>query len=244
MKSSNPIFRDSALENVYQLSERPMTVSGTMNKLLLLSLIMMAGAGAVYYQFSLQHYDFVHMLMIIGLVVSVVLAFIIAFKQNTAPYLAPIYAFAQGSLLSGISCFFEAAAPGIVIQAISMTFIVVFAMAFLFQIGAIRADEKFKSVILIATLAIGLFYLISILLSFFHVEIPYFSSVSTTAIVINAVIAVIAALNLIIDFDFIQKGVSTALPAMYEWYGAFGLLVTILWLYLEILRLLMRLRDR
>ncbi len=244
MKSSNPIFRDNVLEKAYSLSERPMTVSGTMNKLLVLSLIMMASASAVIYQFSLQHFDFVNMLMVVGLVVSLVLSFIIVFKQNTAPYLAPIYAFAQGALLSGISCLFEAAAPGIVIQAISMTLIVVFSMAILFKIGAITATEKFKSTILIATVAIAIFYLIAIVLSFMNIGIPYFTSTSSLAIIVNVVIAIIAALNLIIDFDFIQKGVASALPSQYEWYGAFGLLVTILWLYLEILRLLMRLRDR
>ncbi len=244
MKSSNPIFRDKVLENAYALSERPMTVSGTMNKLLVLSLAMIASAAAVFYQFSLQRFDFVNTLMIVGLIVSIVLSFIIAFKQDTAPYLAPIYAFAQGALLSGISCFFEAAAPGIVIQAISMTLIVVFSMAILFKIGAITATEKFKSTILIATVAIAIFYLISIILSFMNIGIPYFTSTSSIAIIVNVVIAIIAALNLIIDFDFIQKGVASALPSQYEWYGAFGLLVTILWLYLEILRLLMRLRDR
>ncbi len=244
MKSSNPILNDNVLENTYALTDKPMTVAGTMNKLLVLALIMIVGAAAVFYQFSLSHFDFVNMIMIAGVVVGFVTALIICFKNSLTPYLAPVYAFSQGAVLSGISCFFEKSFPGIVIQAISMTFIVVFSMALIYRLGLIKATEKFKSIILVATLAVFIFYLISFVLSFFSVNIGYFTQNNTVTIAINVVIAIIAALNLIIDFDFIDKGVQTPLPSLYEWYGAFGLLVTILWLYIEILRLLSRLRDR
>lgn len=244
MKSSNPMFRDSILEQTYALTERPMTIGGTMNKLMILALIMICAAAAVYYQFSLKHFDFVNMLMIAGIIVGFVSVIVIAFKQNWTPYIAPVYAFSQGAVLSGISCFFEAALPGIVIQAISLTFLVVFVMALLFKAGVIKATERFKSVLLIATGTIFVFYLISFIMMLFHVNLPYFYSNSPLAIGVNVIIAVIAALNLIIDFDFIEKGVQAPLPSVYEWYGAFGLLVTIVWLYIEILRLLSRLRDR
>ncbi len=244
MKSSNPMFKDDIFSKSYALSERTMTVSGTMTKLMILTLIMMAGAGAVYYQFSLQHLDFVNSIMTFSLVVSVILAFILAFKNDWTPLLAPVYAFFQGALLSGISCFFESYAPGIVMQAISITFFVVFTMAILFKLGVIRATEKFRSTLVLATISICVFYLTSILLSFFGVQVPYFTSISLFSIGVNAVIAVIAALNLILDFDYIEKGVAAPLPSVYEWYGAFGLLVTILWLYLEILRILLRSRQR
>ncbi|MCD7779765.1 MAG: Bax inhibitor-1/YccA family protein [Candidatus Gastranaerophilales bacterium] len=244
MKSSNPMFRDSIYEQAYALSEHPMTAAGTMNKLLLLSAVLLIGAGAVYYQFSLGHLDFVNMLVIIGCVVGLILAFIISFNQKLAPYLAPLYAFSQGAALSGISCFFEASFPGIVIQAVSMTFIAVFAMALLYRAGIIRATEKFKAVIITATAAILVFYIISFIMMLCHVNVPYFSVNTPVTIGINVVIAIIAALNLIIDFDFIERGVRTPLPSVYEWYGAFGLLVTILWLYVEILRLLSRLKER
>ena len=244
MKSSNPILSDNVLEQTYALTERPMSISGTMNKLLILSLIMIIGAAAVFYQFSLQHYDFVNMIMTAGIIVGFICAIIIAFKTDLTKYLAPVYAFSQGAVLSGISCFFEKVYPGIVIQAISMTLIAVFSMAMLFKIGAIKATEKFKAVIFIATLAIMIFYIVSFIMSFFGVLPPYFYSSSILSIVVNVVIAVIAALNLIIDFDFIERGVQTPLPSSFEWYGAFGLLVTILWLYIEILRLLSKLRDR
>lgn len=246
MKSSNPILRDDVIENTYAINEKPMTISGTLNKLMLLSIILLVAAGAVYYQFSLGHLDYVSILTWTGVIVGLILAVVISFAHKTVPYLAPIYAFAEGAALSGISCTFEAVYPGIVIQAISMTFLVVFVMAVCYRLGIIKATEKFKAVIVSATLAIGIFYLISLVLMFFHVNIPYFdvNNVSTLNLAINIVIAGIAALNLIIDFDFIEKGTQRMLPSLYEWYGAFGLLVTIVWLYLEILRLLARARNR
>lgn len=245
MRSSNPIFRDSVFNRTYALSERPMTVSGTMNKLILLGLIMSVGGAAQYYHYLLKHYDFVMGATTIAMFASLVLAIVLAIKTNWTKYIAPLYAFLQGVFLFGISCFTEQAYPGIVMQAITVTFITVFAMAILFKLGLIRATEKFKAVVLTATMAIFIFYLISILLIWvFHVNVPYFSSNSTLSIVINIGIAIVAALNLIIDFDFIENGVRSNFPSEMEWYGAFGLLVTIVWLYVEILRILSRIRSR
>lgn len=244
MKSSNPILKDSMLEQTYALTERPMSVSGTMNKLMILAFVMLVGAAAVFYQFSLNHYDFVNMIMTTGIIVGLVCVIAIAFKTDLTKYLAPVYAFSQGAVLSGISCFFEKMYPGIVVQAISMTFIVVFAMALLFKLGIIKATAKFKAVLFVATFAIFIFYLISFVMLFFGALPNYFTSYSTASFVVNILIAIVAALNLIIDFDFIEKGVQAPLPASYEWYGAYGLLVTILWLYIEILRLLARARNR
>lgn len=244
MKSSNPILREEVIQNGYSVNEHPMTVSGTMNKLLVLCAVMLISAAAVYYQFSLGRYDFVRSVMPAGCIIGLIVAIVLAFNQKLSPYLTPVYAFAQGAAISGISCFFEAAYPGIVIQAVSITMLTVLSMALLFKSGLIRATERFKSIIFTATAAIAGFYLISLVLMFFHVNIPYFTSTSPVAFVINVAIAVIAALNLIIDFDFIEKGSQNMMPAVYEWYGAFGLLVTVLWLYIEILRLLARARKR
>ncbi len=244
MKSSNPILRQNVYEQAYALAEKPMTAAGTMNKLLLLTLIMLCAAGAVYYQFSLQHYDFVNMLLIGGVIVGFILAIVISFNHKLTPYLAPVYAFSQGAVLSGISCSFEQQFHGIVIQAVSMTFMVILVMALLYRTGLIRATEKFKAVTFAAAFAIMVFYVISFILMLFHVNVPYFYVNSPLNIGINLVIAIIAALYLIIDFDSIENGVKASLPSLYEWYGAFGLLVTIVWLYIEIIRLLARLRDR
>ena len=244
MKSSNPMFRDSIYKNTYDLLEKPMTLSGTINKLLLLTVLMFIAAAAVFYQFSMQRYDYVGILTIAGVIVGFICAIIMAFKHNITQYVAPIYAFSQGAFLSGVSCFFEASYPGIVVQAVSITFITLFVMGLLFKAKIIEATEKFRAVIYTATAAIAVFYLISFIISFFGVNIPYFSSTSPIAIVINVVFAIIAALNLIIDFDNIDRGVKTPLPSYFEWYCAVGLLATIVWLYIEILRLLSRLRDR
>ncbi len=245
MRSSNPIFRQSVREKVYSYTEKPMTVAGTMNKLILLAVIMCLGGAGLYYQFMLKHFDFVYSATTISMFISLGLAILLAFKMDWTKYIAPLYAFLQGVFLFGISCFTEAAYPGIVMQAISVTFITVLTMAFLFRFGLIRATEKFKAIILTATFAIMIFYLISIVLTFvFHINVAYFSSNSPLAIGVNVVIAIVAALNLIIDFDFIDNGVKSNYPAEMEWYGAFGLLVTIIWFYIEILRLLSRLRSR
>jgi uncharacterized YccA/Bax inhibitor family protein len=240
MRSSNPMLRKSILEETYALTDRPMTISGTMTKLLLLSLVMLCAAGAVYYQFSLGRLDFVNTMMTVGIVVSFIVGLIISFKKTTAPYLSPIYAFTQGAVISGVSCMFNTLYDGIVMQAISITFLVVFVMALLFKFGVLRATEKFKVTILVATASIAVFYLVSFILMLCNINVPYFTSTSPVAILVNFVIACVAALNLIIDFDFIESGSRSNLPSYFEWYGAFGLLVTILWLYIEILRLLAR----
>ena len=240
MKSRNPMLRYDIYEQTYALTERPMTVSGAVNKLLLLSLVMLISAGGVYYQFSLGRFDFVQSSLLGGVILGFIVAIVLAFKRDWAKYLAPIYALAQGAAISAISCIFEAQIPGIVMQAVSITLLVVLAMALLFKAKIIRATETLKSTIAIGTAAIGLFYLVSFGLMFFGVNVPYFSATSPINIVVNAIIAGFAAFNLIIDFDFIEQGEKRMLPSTFEWYGAFGLLVTILWLYIEILRLLMR----
>lgn len=244
MKSTNPIFRDSVLSEAHALTERPMTVEGTMNKLLLLSIIMLVAAAAVYYQFSLQHFDYVQILFVAGCIVGLISAIVIAFNQKTTPYLAPIYAFSQGAAVSAMSCFFEAMYSGIVLQAVSITFLTVLTMGILYKSRIIQATDKLRRILMTAGIAVFAFYLVSFILSFFNVNVAYFTSSSPLAITVNVIIALVAAFYLILDFDFIEKGVNAPLPSNYEWYGAFGLLVTILWLYVEILRLLARLRDR
>ena len=244
MRSTNPIFREKVFEEAYSLTERPMTVSGTLNKLLLLTVIMLVAAMAVFYQFYLQHFDYVNILMVAGGIIGFIAIFVIFFNQKLTPYLAPIYAFAQGAVISGISCIFEASFPGIVMQAISMTMLTVFVMAMLFKTRIIKVTDKLRSTIMIATITVAVFYIISFILMLLSVNVPYFTSTSTLSIVLNVAIAILAAFNLLLDFDFIERGSKAPLPSHYEWYGAFGLLVTILWLYVEVLRLLARLRDR
>lgn len=246
MRTSNPIFNDSVYDRNTVLTEQPMTINGTLNKLFLLFFVFILGAGVTWYKFSLGHIDFIAMTSMLALVVAIVLGFIIPFFPKTAAYLSPIYALAEGVVLSAISCFFEAQYPGIVIQAVSITFLCLFIMLFAYKSNIIRATDTFRKVLFLSTLSIGIFYLVSIIAMYiFKVNIPYFSlSADPASIILNIVIAVIACLNLILDFDFIERGANRLLPKHFEWYGAFGLIVTLFWLYLEILRLLARFSSR
>ena len=246
MRSSNPLQRESVYENArtLDLTSHSMSVLGTANKLFFLSLVMIAGALLTYYQFSLGHMDYVNMLMTGGIIAGFILAIILAFKPDATPYLSPLYALSQGAVISGASCFFEARYPGIVIQAMSLTMLTVLVMAVLFSTKLIRATEKFRSIVVAASITIFVFYLISFILMMFGINVPYFTQNTPLNIGINIVVAGIAACYLILDFDFIQKGVEKGVPAVYEWYGAFSLLVTVVWLYIEILRLLSRLRSK
>ncbi len=245
MKSSNPIFsKDLNISNSYSLSERTMSISGTMGKLLLLSMVMLIAAGAVFYQFSLGRFDLINIITIPSVIIGFILALIISFKPNTSPYLSPFYAFSQGIVLSSVSCYFEAAYKGIVSQAVSVTLLTVFVMALIVFAGKVNLSSKFYSVLFIAGLSVSVFYLISFVLMLFHVSVPYFTSSSPLSILINAIIALIAALYLIGDFNNIRIGAENNYPVIYEWYYSFGLLVTVVWLYMEILRLLARIMNR
>ena len=146
--------------------------------------------------------------------------------------------------LGGVSATFEASMPGIVSQAVAGTFAALFSMLILYRANVIRCTDKFRSVIFITTASIAVVYLVNFIGSFFGLHVPLINSSSTAGIVVTAVIVVIAALNLFIDFDFIERGAQNMLPKDMEWYGAFGLMVTIVWLYLEILRLLAKLQSR
>ena len=179
-----------------------------------------------------------------GAIVGFILALIISFKAHTAPYLAPIYAIFEGVFLGAISGIFELRFPGIVMQAIALTFGTLGCLLLAYKSGLIKATENFKLGVVAATGAIAVLYLVNFVMSFFGANMNFISSPTPIGIAFSAVVVVIAALNLVLDFDFIEKGVANKNPKYMEWYGAFGLLVTLCWLYLEILRLLSKIRDR
>jgi uncharacterized YccA/Bax inhibitor family protein len=157
---------------------------------------------------------------------------------------APVYADLEGLALGGLSAWLEIRYRGIVVQAVGLTFATFAAMFLAYRSGLIKATEKFKLGVVAATGAIALFYLAGFVLSFFGVALPLLNGTSTASIVVSGVIVVVAALNLVLDFDFIETGVSAGAPKYMEWYGAFGLMVTLIWLYIEILRLLGKARGR
>ena len=243
---ANPVFQDNILEEYSYANEQVMTVNGAVNRsLFLTALLMMAGTLNAFVYFYVDP-SLAMMIATVSGVVGFITALVVIFKQKTAAIKMPIivYAVFEGLALGGISSYYEAAFSGIVIQAVSITALVLFIMLILYKYRIIKVTETFKSVIIGATAAVAVFYLIAFVLSLFNVPIAFLHSNSNLAIGINAAIAGLAAFNLLLDFDFIERGAQQNLPRFFEWYAGFGLLVTLVWLYLEILRLLSKIRSR
>lgn len=250
-KSGNPSlsekrFRDTVLADVVT-HENAMTVRGTLNKFGFLFLMVM---GTAFY--SWKEYagggDVTWMIWT-GALGGLAIAITLTFKQSWSPYLAPAYGLLEGLFIGAISAMYNFAfaekAPNIIINAVGLTFGVAIAMYLLYSFRIIKATEKFKSVIITATVGIAIFYLIVLVLRMFGFDnMPFLHEGSMFGILFSVFVTAIAALNLILDFDMIEKGSEMGAPKYMEWYGAFGLLVTIVWLYLEILRLLAKLNSR
>ena len=239
---ANPILNEKFAEQERVLQGEPMSVNGTIQITAFLGILLVAAAVFTWTRMSLGYTDLAAMLTGVGLIVGFILALIISFTRNK--YLVPVYAVCEGLFLGGVSATFEASYPGIVSQAVAGTFAALFSMLILYRANVIRCTDKFRSVIFIATLSIAAVYLINFIGSFFHMHVPLIDASSPVGIAVSVGICIVAALNLIIDFDFIERGAQNMLPKDYEWFGAFGLMVTIVWLYLEILRLLAKMQDR
>ena len=247
-KTGNPGLNEKTFATVARpmAGEAPMTLQGTVNKSFLLLVVLLLTALWSWTRFYAAGGDpaAVGATMLVGLIGGLVLALIIAFKQTTAPYLAVPYAALEGLAIGGISAIFEKRYPGIAIQAVALTFGVMGALLFAYTSHIIKVTEHFKSIVVGATGAIALVYLVSFVLGFFHINVPFLNDASPLGIVVSLAIIVVAALNLVMDFDFIHGGIERGAPRYMEWYSAFGLLVTLVWLYLEILRFLGKLRQR
>ena len=173
-----------------------------------------------------------------------VLALITVFKKTAAPITAPLYALVEGVFLGVLSAMFEILYPGIVFQAVTLTFGTLLALLLAYKTGFIKATENFKLGVIAATGGIAIIYLATFVLGFFGINIPFIHGSGTFGIAFSVFVVIIAALNLVLDFDFIESGAERGAPSYMEWYAAFGLLVTLIWLYIEILRLLSKLRSR
>ncbi len=251
MNSSNPFFGTKSFKEsgngvthdaVVLDYNQTMTVSGTINKSFLMLILLVASAAITWMMtFSGQN---PMVLTIGGAIVGFVLVLIATFKPQASTYLAPGYAIFEGLFIGGISAIFEVMYPGIVIQAVSCTFVTFMVCFGLYKYGIVKVNDKFRSVVLAATLAIATYYLISWLLSMFTSFAPVHHGNSMISIGISVFVIVIAALNLFLDFDQIEKGVAQKMPKYMEWYGAMGLMITLVWLYIEFLRLLSKLSSR
>ena len=236
LRSGNPVLRSNTFINRHtEVRTGTMTIMGTVNKTALCLLLLMTTAIFVW---NLPSADpRTSMFMLIGVFGGLIAALITVFKQHLAPYTTPIYALLEGLALGGISKFFETLYPGIVNQAVFLTFGTLAALLLAYRSGLIKPTENFKLGIAAATGGIFFIYLISFILGFFGINIPLIHGNSNFGILFSFGVVVIAALNLVLDFDFIEEGAEKGAPQYMEWFGAFGLLVTLIWLYLEILRI-------
>lgn len=239
---SNPILNEKFAAQEHILQGETMTVNGTLQITAFLGLLVVAAAAFVWSRFTLGYTDLAVMLMMIGGIAGLIIGLITAFTRNK--YLVPVYAVLEGMFLGGISAQFEMTYPGIVSQAVAGTFAALFSMLILYRAGVIKCTDKFRSVVFIATASIAVLYIVDFIGHFFGLAVPLINTSSAFGIGFSLLVIVIAALNLIVDFDFIERGTQSMLPKDYEWYGAFGLMVTIIWLYVEILKLLAKLNNR
>jgi uncharacterized YccA/Bax inhibitor family protein len=247
MRTSNPALNAKTFERFgpppgVAAGSAPMTIEGTVNRTAFLLLLLVATATWTWSQTAAGVPVGGYLLG--GILGGLVAALITIAKPAWSPVTAPIYALLEGLALGAISAYFQARFPGIVIQAVALTFGVLFALLLAYRSGLIPVTQNFRLGVVAATGGIAIFYLVAIVLGFFHINIPFLHEGSWLGIGFSLFVVVIAALNLVLDFDFIEKGAEQGAPKVMEWYAAFGLIVTLVWLYLEILRLLSKLRSR
>jgi len=218
-----------------------MTIGGTVNKTFLSLLILV---GSAYYSWT--NISIANILLIPSLFISLIVAIITIRNKHWSPTTVPIYAVLQGIFLGVISNMFNSMYEGIVITAVSYTLCILFALLSIYRLGLIKATENFKLGIAAATGGIALLYIINFVMSFFGSGIPLMNvnNASMMSIGFSVFVIIIAALSLVVDFDFIEEGAEKGAPKYMEWFGAFGLMVTLVWLYLEILKLLAKLNSR
>jgi uncharacterized YccA/Bax inhibitor family protein len=252
--SKNPFFSNKSFTNtkasnnaeVHQAividGNQQMSMAGTINKTLILFLLLVSSAVVVWWLVFNGTNPLVP--AIGGAVAGMILALVAAFKPHLSSYLAPGYALFEGLFIGAISAIFEAQYPGIVMQAVGATFVTFAVCLGLYRFKIVVVTERFKSVIIAATLAIMAYYLISWLLSMFTSFVPVHHGNSWISIGVSVFVIVIAAMNLFLDFDNIEKGAAAKMPKYMEWYSAMGLMITLVWLYVEFLRLLSKLSSR
>lgn len=242
-RSGNPTLRDHTFDRTgRQDGTGRMTIEGTVNKAFI-TLAILLGAAFVTWSMYFNGQN-VFPYAIGGAVCALILALVISFKATTAPYLVPIYAALEGVFLGALSANYEKDFNGITLQAALLTMCVFVALLLAYKTRVIKATENFKLGVFAATAGIALVYLLSFVLGMFGVTVPYLHDNSLIGIGISVVIVIVAALNLVLDFDFIEKGSEHGAPKYMEWYGAFGLMVTLVWLYMEMLRLLSKILSR
>ncbi len=251
LKSGNPTLTEKIFDTTpIDRQQGIMTARGAMNKFGFLFLMVIAGAGFTWHLYYQGKGETMMPLMMLGVFGGLITAIVITLKRTWAPFLAPLYGLLEGLFLGAISAVmneaFKVKYPGLVIQSVGLTLGVAVAMYTLYNTGVIKVTQRFKSVLFTATLGIGIFYLVTMVVRMFgvHMDFMMMGNGSLLGIGISLFVVIIAALNLIMDFDMIEQGAAMGAPKYMEWYCAFGLMVTIVWLYVEMLRLLSRFSRR
>ncbi|MCF8238993.1 MAG: Bax inhibitor-1/YccA family protein [Saprospiraceae bacterium] len=238
-ESSNPVLSEKRFANqevILSAGGQTMTASGAVTKTLFLAVLMLCTAVIGYNTPST-------MFLLGGAIGGLVIVVIASFKTAWSPILAPLYALAEGLFVGTVTAMYASAYDGIVFQAVSLTIGMLFIMLFLYQARIIVVTQRLRSGIIMATMAVMLLYLASWGLSFFGIQVPYLHEGGIMGIGISLLIIGIASMNLLLDFDMFEKGEQLGAPKYMEWFAAMGLLVTLVWLYIEFLRLLSKLRD-
>ena len=246
-KTSNPALSTKTFDsfsNSYGSNGDVMTLQGTVNKTAILLVLVMLPAFAVWNLFYSGNTGMMFPLMLLGAIGGFICSIILIFKKEWAPILAPAYAILEGLFVGAISAFYNSLYEGMVMQAILLTFGILAGLLFLYKTRVIKVTENFKMIVASATMGIAITYGISMLLRMFGMEVPLIHSNGIVGIGFSLICVATAAANLVMDFDFIEEGADRNAPKYMEWYGAFGLMVTLIWLYIEILRLLSKLRSK
>jgi len=246
MRSSNPALAGRIFEKAGTAAagSSAMTINGTINKVGIMMLLVVAAAAYTWKIVLGADPGRAGTLAMVGAIGGFITALVTIFRPQSSAISAPIYSILEGLFLGAISAIINNMYPGVAFQAVLLTIGTLFTMLFLYRSERIRATPRFRRGVLMATGAVFFAYLISWILSLLGMPVGYMHSSGPLGIIINLVVIVIAALNLILDFDFIEKGSQMGAPKYMEWYGAFGLMVTLIWLYIEFLRLLSRFAGR
>lgn len=240
IRSGNPALRSTTFAPApAQAAGDVMTIQGTVNKTLLLLLFLLATAT-----FSWSRPALATPLILAGFIGGFVVAMVTIFRKTAAPFTAPLYALFEGLAIGALSILMEQQYPGIVVQAVVLTFGILFALLMAYKSRLIPVTENFRLGVVAATGGVALVYLASFVMGFFGHSIPMIHDSGPVGIGFSVVVIIIASLNLVMDFDFIERGAEVGAPSYMEWYGAFGLMVTLIWLYMEILRLLSKVGGR
>lgn len=242
-KSGNPALSDNVLEKISDSeTTSTATIAGTSIKILLF-LTMCIVSGYFGWQAMANASGSAGLILAGSAIIAFIAAIVTVFKPNLAMFTGTIYALAQGYVMGAISQVYNVDFNGIVVQAIGLTGAIFFVSLWAFWLGLIKVTQKFRIGVVIATLGVALYYVVAMVLGLFGVTAPLIFDTGTFGIIFSLVIVFIATLNLMLDFDFIKQAEQRKMPKYFEWYGAFALMVTLIWLYLEVLRLLGKTRS-